>query len=488
MTLSDLVAASADRPALLAESQEWSYRELASAAETLATALVARQTDVTRPIGHAFDLTPEGVVAALAVSKAGSRLAPAHTAWKRPERERFVRAIQPEMILSSEDRPWLDGEWRREVLLLPGFGPVSVCTRAVAAEDPGLSAPAGTEVALWTSGSGGAPKIVAHTWSALIANARAANERLGFEADSVWLTTLAWAHIGGLAVIPRAAAAGAALAFGATRFDASLALQRLRERGVTHVSLVPAMAHRLIGRAEPPPASLRVALVGGAAMPATVTARAVSEGWPISLTYGMTEAGSQVATASPEEARMRPNCVGLPLASAQVRIEPVGDDALGNGDAGQGPKTTGEICLRGPGLFLGYFGVPARDPATWFATGDLGALDEDGRLRVTGRRSARIVSGGANVDPSQVEAEVARHPDVREVCVVGVPDPVWGEVVACVVATGRDDIEEELDAWTKERLSGARAPRRWKTVPSLPRTATGKVDRVGVRELFTTDA
>jgi len=512
--LSDLAVEAVDRPALLGESRSWTYRELTLAVETLATAIAARQSDARRPIALVFDLVPEAVVAAHAVAGVGSTLALAHTAWKGPERERFADAIQPEIVLSSKTRPWLDGDWEIETLLLPGFGPISVCTRSVAEDAAGLEAPPGTDVALWTSGSGGSPKVVGHSWSGLIANARAVNQRVGFDADSVWLATLAWAHVGGLALIPRAAAAGAALAFGSARFDASTALARLREQRVTHVSLVPAMAHRLIERAEPPPATLRVALVGGAAMPPAVTARAIAAGWPISLTYGMTEAGSQIATASPEESRTQPSCVGLPLANAEIRIESAKnrhaaeehDTAMDRGPADHRSAAEdrdtaaddsvaniaepGEVYVRGSGLFLGYLGEPARDPEAWFATGDLGHLDQDGRLRVTGRRSARIVSGGTNVDPLEVEAEIARHPDVRDACVIGVPDPAWGEIVSCVVAADRvdrADLETDLDAWTKQRLSGARVPRRWKIVEALPRTATGKVDRARVRDLLNTD-
>jgi acyl-CoA synthetase (AMP-forming)/AMP-acid ligase II len=126
--------------------------------------------------------------------------------------------------------------------------------------------------------------------------------------------------------------------------------------------------------------------------------------------------------------------------------------------------------------------VPLRDAEGWYHTGDLGRVDEEGDLWITGRRSERIVSGGVNVDAHEVEAALRAHPAVGDACVVGLDDERWGEVVgaAVVPATGELDVDA-LAAWVVERLSPAKRPRRWLVTASLPLNPNGKVDRLAVR-------
>ena len=129
--------------------------------------------------------------------------------------------------------------------------------------------------------------------------------------------------------------------------------------------------------------------------------------------------------------------------------------------------------------------MPLVDADGWYATGDLGHLDEEGHLWVTGRRSERIISGGVTVDPREVEAVLRAHPAVVDVCVVGLPDAEWGEKLAAAVVPveGAFDLEE-VDAWSRERLGPPRRPRRWLLLNELPLNANGKVDRATVRGRF----
>jgi len=241
---------------------------------------------------------------------------------------------------------------------------------------------------------------------------------------------------------------------------------------VTHASLVPTQLLRLLEARDdrPAPPTFRCALVGGAHAPPQLVARALDAGWPLALTYGMTEMTSQVATAPPDLVRRKPGAVGAPLEGVELRI--AGD---------------GEILVRGATLARGLMG-PTRaltDDAGWYHTGDLGRLDEEGHLWVTGRCSDRIVSGGVTVDPREVEAVLRAHPAVVDVCVVGLPDAEWGEkVVAAVVPVeGAFDLED-VDGWSRARLGAPRRPRRWLLVDALPLNANGKVDRGEVRRSF----
>jgi O-succinylbenzoic acid--CoA ligase len=351
----------------------------------------------------------------------------------------------------------------------------------------GHGVPEGTQVVLWTSGTSGRPRGVALSYGNLAAISDASRERLSLGPEDVWLSSLSPAHVGGLVLIVRSILLGGTLVAPGDLDLAGLSAA-LDGAGVdgpegagapppSHVSLVPTQLHRLLDlRADAAaPAALRCALIGGAHTPAGLLERALAAGWPIALTYGATEMSSQIATAPPELVRERRGTVGAPMPGVEVRI-----------------SASGEIECRGPTRALGYVATggaqgppPLADADGWYATGDLGSLDDAGHLRVTGRRVDRIVSGGVTLDAVEVEEALRAHPAVVEACVVGVPDPEWGErVAACVVPVeGEFDVEE-----TTEHLRGvlmaAKVPRLWRLAAELPRNANGKVDRAAVRALL----
>jgi O-succinylbenzoic acid--CoA ligase len=330
----------------------------------------------------------------------------------------------------------------------------------------------GAHAILWTSGTAGRPRGVGLSFAALEANAAASRERLGLSERDAWLASLSPAHVGGLALVTRALLIGCKLlAYG--RFDAQRTWHAIRLAGSvdlrpTHLSLVPTQLLRLVeaSRGASPPETLRCVLVGGAGVPGELLARATSRGWPVALTYGLTEATSQVATSPPEATRRKPGSVGRPLAGVQVRIA---DDA--------------EILVRGRTLASGYIGdraSPLLDAEGWHHTGDVGRLDDDGDLWVIGRRVDRIVSGGVTVDAVEVEEVLRSHPGVADACVVGVSDATWGERVAAWIEPVDTLDLDDLDAFARTRLSAAKLPRHYHVELGLPRNANGKADRTSV--------
>ena len=339
-------------------------------------------------------------------------------------------------------------------------------------------APEGTQVVLWTSGTSGSPRGVALGRAGLEAHVRAVAERLRLDGTEAWLASLSVAHVGGLALVARAVMTGAVLIVpgrsDADTMHASFAGEPdPAVPRVTHASLVPTQLDRLIegwGDAPPPP-SLRCILVGGARAPGDLLDRALERGWPIALTYGMTEMWSQVATAPPALVRSHPGSVGPPLEGVEVAVDP-----------------EGEILVRGPTQALGYVGGEGEawtDGEGWYRTGDIGLVDERGDLRITGRRSDRIISGGVNVDPSEVEDVLRAHPAVRDAVVLGVPSREWGETVAAVVVPVWGTFElAEVETFLRDRLSGPKRPRMWKIEATLPRNANGKIDRAAAKALF----
>lgn len=301
-----------------------------------------------------------------------------------------------------------------------------------------------------TSGSSGEPKAVRLSWRALATAARLARRGLDLKPGDAWLGCLPLHSVGGAAIPYRCWRAGAT-AVVHQGFDVAAVARDLVERRITHVSLVPAMLAQLLDAAVSPGPTLRVALVGGAALAPALERRARAAGWPLRLSYGMTET---CATALVD---------GRPLPGVRVRTS----------DAGM-------LEIATPARMAGYLG--AADAGEWFATGDLAKIAADGRVTIRGRADEMLVSGGANVHPSEVEARLGACPGIREAIVTGLPDPVWGDIVAC--AYEGDAPEPEVERWCREAIPSSRRPRRFLRVPRLPRLPSGKPDRRAVKGLW----
>lgn len=322
-------------------------------------------------------------------------------------------------------------------------------------------APGAAHLVMTTSGTQGGPKGVMLTGGNLAAAAAAARET-GLGPGDRWLACLPGFHIGGLAIPYRCAAVGAAVV-AHDRFDAARVWSQLWGHGITHLSLVPAMLHRLLDAAAEaaPPPSLREVLVGGGPLAPALAGRADAAGWPLRVSYGMTETCAQVVRGGGAAAGA--GAVGRPVAGMAVEL------AAG-----------GRIRIRGPQVMAGYANpeqLPGRGLAAdgAFEPGDLGAVGDDGTLYILGRADEVLVSGGVNVHPQELEAELAECPGVTDAGVAGREDPVWGQVVVAVVA-GAATVGE-VDAWCRHHMAGARRPREFIKAQAVPRNATGKIDR-----------
>ncbi|RLM51839.1 class I adenylate-forming enzyme family protein [Halorubrum sp. Atlit-28R] len=312
---------------------------------------------------------------------------------------------------------------------------------------------------LFTSGTTGEPKPVPLTAGNVYSSAVASAFRLGVEADDRWLVSLSLHHMGGLAPVYRSVMYGATLVL-REGFDAGGTADDIDAYDVTGVSLVPTMLKRMLDRRGTLSDSLRVVLLGGAPAPAELLERCRDYSIPVYPTYGMTEAASQITTATPRQTRDRIGTVGRPLFGTDVTV--VGED----GDPVE-PGETGEVVVRGPTITSGYLAqrdgdrseadddggesVPddidlnGIDPAAvdrsdfgpyGLHTGDVGRFDEEGYLHVLNRVDDRIITGGENVEPGEVGDVLRGYAEVEDVAVVGLDDEVWGERVAALVAVG----------------------------------------------------
>ncbi|MFC7210050.1 o-succinylbenzoate--CoA ligase [Natronoarchaeum sp. GCM10025321] len=339
--------------------------------------------------------------------------------------------------------------------------------------------PADRRLVLFTSGTTGTPKAVPLTTRNLVASAVASAFRLGVTPDERWLCALPMYHMGGLAPVFRSTLYGTTVVLQSS-FDAERTPAAARAHDVTGLSLVPTMLHRILDADETLPDSLRFVLLGGGPADASLIERAEEDGIPVCPTYGMTETASQIATARPAEAVEHEGTVGRPLFGTEVTIV---DEEATPVETGE----TGELVVAGPTVTPGYTG--ARATAEAFGpyglhTGDLGHRDEGGRLWITGRRVDRIVTGGENVDPDEVRTTLRDHPAVEDAAVVGLEDEEWGQRVAALVvpSEGARPDADALREHCRERLAGYKLPRSIAVAESLPRTASGTVDRATVRE------
>jgi O-succinylbenzoic acid--CoA ligase len=340
-------------------------------------------------------------------------------------------------------------------------------------------------VVIHTSGTTSAPKPVELTYGNLLWSALGSAVALGLDSRERWLGALPLAHVGGLSILLRSTIY-ATTAVLHERFDTEAVLEALREQEITLVSLVATTLARLLDAGLERPPTLRCALTGGGPVPAALVDRAREAGVPVSLTYGLTESCSQVTTTpvaalEPTEPMVVPTPAPAP--------SPTRTPALGpGGDLNAGPPlfctrvrvdAEGEILVAGPT-------VAPRSLAAdgWLYTGDLGALDEHGRLRVTGRKADTIVSGGENVAPVEVEAMLEAHPDVLEAAVVPLADPQWGEVVTAIVVPRPGSMldVQELRAHCARGLAPHKVPKQMSFVDHpLPRTRSGKLLRRELR-------
>jgi len=329
---------------------------------------------------------------------------------------------------------------------------------------------------LFTSGTTGDPKGVRLTVGNLLASAVASAFRLGVDPDDRWLAPLPMYHMGGLAPALRSTLYGTTTVC-QREFDADATARVLDEDRVTGVSLVPTMLTRLLDAGWSPPACLRFVLLGGGPASQRLIDRCETHGVPVYPSYGATETASQIATATPAQAFEHAGTVGYPLLGTTVKI-------VDDGEACD-PGEVGELVVAGPTVTPGSLDGEWSVPGGVLRTGDLGYRDDDGCLYVVGRVDDTIVTGGENVHPATITDALRDCPGVEDAAVVGLDDPEWGQRVAAAVVG--DVSTATLADHCRNRLADFQRPKTVAIVDTLPRTASGTVDRTAVRERLRTD-
>ncbi len=342
-----------------------------------------------------------------------------------------------------------------------------------------------TYALLYTSGTTGRPKGVMIPRRQLLWNGCNTVMSWGLREDDVSSIFTPLYHAGGLAVflIPLFCAGGTIVLHKA--FDASEVWKTIEREGCTVVLGVPTIWKLLMEAPEFQSVSLdrvRWFISGGAPLPAYISEAYENRGVVLKQGYGMTEVGVNCFTMSEGESRAKRGSIGRPMLFTEVELRDADGHSVGAGEVG-------EMYIRGPHVSTGYWGNPVETAQSyleggWFRTGDLARCDDDGFFYIAGRRKEMFISGGVNVYPAEIEAELVLHPSVSDAAVIAVPHETWGEAgVAFVVA--RDVSADDLTRYLTMRIARYKVPRQFIFVDALPRTPYGKVEKARLRAALT---
>lgn len=482
-----------DRLALVAVDGQLTYAQLLEQSEAAAAALLAAHASRASGASASTDLGGERVallvtpslryvVAQWGIFRAGGVAVPLCVSHPAPELAHVLDDCQPALIVADPEFRALIGPLARE-RELPLLEPAQL-TAASSGALPEVT-PERPAMLIYTSGTTGKPKGAISTHAILTAQMASIAQAWELQPDDRILHALPLHHLHGILN-----ALASVLYAGATcellpRFDAAHVWGRLRARdGITLFMGVPTMYDRLAADWDAADAhergarseacrALRLMASGSAALPVSMLERwRALSGHVLLERYGMTELG--MALGNPLHGERRAGTVGVPFPGVEARIV---DDA--GRELADGP---GELQIRGPNVFAGYFRKPEASTASFtqdgfFRTGDI-AVREQGYYRLLGRASIDIIkTGGYKVSALEIEESLREHPSIAEVAVIGFADEAWGErVAACVVLREGADLElEALRVWSKTRLAPYKVPSILRVMAQLPRNALGKV-------------
>lgn len=415
----------------------------------------------------------------LGLFKAGLIAVPINTRLKPDEVGYILDHAQPRMAFCEPSLvPTLEQAGAR----FPIFGQIPERTTADAPALPAIE-PGSLAVIIYTSGTTARPKGVAHTHGALLQKAVNGARINPHKSGQVFLDLLPMMHVSGLWILATALYGGFPTVL-LPRFDAAAALDAIEQFGCTTTGGLPTMILCMVEEQSARPrrvTTLRSVIAGGDAVSAVLQSR-FRELFGIELLeiYAMTEICPMCSNPA---GAPRTGSVGLPLEGIDIRLVDLDGRDVPEGE-------TGEILVRGPGLFIGYWNDPEATRVAmaggWLHTGDLGALDADGYLWFRGRKKEVIIRAGSNISPQEVEEALYKHPAVLEAGVIGVPDPVNIERVAAfiVLREGHQASADELCAFARQHIADYKAPEEIHFRQALPKNPVGKVQRRALKEML----
>jgi len=501
-----------DRVAVVGEDERVSYAELQARVNRLAQALQALGVGKGANVGMMAVNSPAYAEIYYASAAVGATFVPLNYRAKPEELSYMVNAADVN-VLFVEERYWSIYQDMKSAV--PGvqhafpLGFAAGGQSYSALRDSGEDIPVFADIddgdptlIIYTSGTTSLPKGVVLSYRALTALVVNTQSPADPSSDQeVVLVSVPFYHIAGATTLMSAVFSGRRLVV-LPAFDPQSWLAAVEREKVTHAFVVPTMLKRVMEVDDFDQydlSTLRLITYGAAPMPFEVVRHACDvfppRGIGLMNAYGQTEATGSMSFLAPDDHRLdgtpeenerkveRLRSVGRPMPDIQVAImAPDGRALPVNED--------GEICIRGDRVMRGYnkrdddTGEALRDG--WLHTGDVGKLDDDGYLFITGRLKDMIIRGGENIAPAEIENVLEDHPAIAEAAVIGVPDNEWGEIIKAILVADRGERPgtEELTAYVKSRLASYKAPALYEWVDELPRNHLGKILKTELRDKY----
>jgi o-succinylbenzoate---CoA ligase len=537
---------SPDALAIKSGSLEWSYRELHERVGALSAVLSARGVKKRSRVAILMAPSQDYVALVHALARVGAVAVPLNHRQSIPELASQLKDAALSLVVHDSAFDARSDELARYTKAHPGGAPPRWADVSDLVTEAGSSViiagdrldGSATHAIVYTSGSSGTPKGVELTLSNLMWNAISLGFRVGTFPQDRWLLSMPLFHVGGYAIIFRSVIQGSGIILH-PGFDPKLVSASFDEDRVTLASFVPTMLLDLLEvRGDKPlDARVRAIFVGGGPPPLNLLTAVRERQLPALFTYGMTETCSQVAVSPsplsplPGVAGAVAGASGAVVAGGPVYLSLFPSELEVFSSTNRAPKKglrvaeegeVGEVAVRGPTVFRGYWRKPAsmrtRFEGGWFFTGDIGVRlkkksgapsffspssrgaaggeQEEGGVLILGRREEMIVTGGEKVFPGEVEAALREHPAIDDVVVVGVADARWGQRVVAVVeskpgleggsgssgsSSSRPPSSSELSAFLRGRIGRYKVPKEYLFWAALPRTPTGKPRRAEVQ-------
>ncbi|MEV6429592.1 AMP-binding protein [Nocardia sp. NPDC051463] len=506
------VAAHPDREALVdcLSGRRWTYRLLADAIDTLATGLAARGIGKGDRVGIWAPNCPEWFMVQYATAKLGAILVNINPAYRTSELEYVLHQSGVRMLLAArafkssdyvamieQVRPKCEGLTQVLVLGTPEWDALAqgdIDADALARIAATLSADDPINIQ-YTSGTTGFPKGATLSHHNILNNGYSVGELCGYTEQDRICVPVPFYHCFGMVMGNLASTShGAAVVIPAPSFDPIATLAAVAEERCTSLYGVPTMFIDLLtgldsaATAAPDLSSLRTGIMAGSPCPVEVMKRVIDRMGmrEVCICYGMTETSPvSTQTRRDDSIERRTATVGRVGPHLEVKIvDPATGSTVPRG-------VPGELCTRGYSVMLGYWEQAEKtaeviDAARWMHTGDIGVMDADGYLVITGRIKDMVIRGGENIYPREVEEFLYTHPDIMDAQVIGVPDPKYGEelMVWIRMRTGAAPLDADaVRAFCTGRLAHFKIPRYVHIVDEFPMTVTGKVRKAEMREL-----
>jgi malonyl-CoA/methylmalonyl-CoA synthetase len=480
---------------ILPAGRVWTYGDVERASGRLANLIVALGLKPGDRVAAQVEKTPESLVLYLAAIRAGMVFLPLNPAYQRHELEFFLSDAKPGLFVCRPQQRALADELAAKagvphVLELDDHGCGSLIDAATPQADDFATVvrtTADLAAILYTSGTTGRSKGAMLTHGNLAHNAKTLHAYWHFQPGDVLLHMLPIFHVHGLFVACHCVLLNGSAMFFESKFDIGRAMKLLPQSTV--FMGVPTYYVRLLldaafGRETC--RNIRLFVSGSAPLlKETFDEFKTRSGHTILERYGMTEGG--MFTSNPYEGERRGGTVGFPLPGTSLQI-------VGAGGAAAKPGAVGQIQVKGDNVFVGYWGMPEKTKeeftaAGYFKTGDMGSVDAEGYVTISGRSKDLVITGGLNVYPKEIEELIDAMPGVVESAVIGLPHPDFGEAVTAVVvrqknAAGAALTESGIIAAIKHKLANFKVPKWVYLVDELPRNAMGKVQKNILRKNY----